>query len=55
MVPRSQRGYTVVIDRDSNLATVFEVWFSGYEDNREVQRQIYHGYVEQAGAPAPAA
>jgi hypothetical protein len=55
LVPRTQRGYTVVIDQDTNLATVFEAWFSGYEDNREVQRQISYGYVEQAGRPAPAA
>ena len=55
MVPGTQRGYTVVIDQDTNLATVFEVWFSGYEDNREVQRHISYGYVEQAGTPAPTA
>ena len=55
MVPRTQRGYTVVVDQETNLATAFEVWFSGYEDNREVQRQVYHGYVEQAGTPAPSA
>jgi len=54
MLPRTQRGYTVVVDQDTHLATVFEVWFSGYEDNREVQRQISYGYVEQAGAAAPA-
>ena len=24
----------VIVDRDTSLATVFEVWFSGYEDNR---------------------
>jgi hypothetical protein len=53
MIPRTQRGYTVVIDQDTSLATVFEVWFSGYEDNREVQRQISYGYVGQGGAPAP--
>ena len=53
MVPGTQRGYAVAIDRDSNLATVIELWFSGYEDNREVQRQIYYGYVDQGGkAPA---
>ena len=46
MVPKSQRGYTVVVDQDTNLATAFEVWFSGYEDNREVQRQVYYGYVD---------
>lgn len=41
MIPRTPRGYTVVFDLDSKLATVFELWFSGYEDNREVQRQIW--------------
>ena len=49
LVPRTQRGYTVVVDRDTSLATVFETWFSGYEDNREVQRQVSYGYVEQRG------
>ena len=55
MIPRTQRGYTVVIDQDTNLATVFETWFSGYQDNREVQRQIYYGYVERPGGQAPSA
>ena len=55
LVPGTQRGYHVVIDRDTSLATVFEVWFSGYEDNREVQRQAHFGYVERPGEPAPAA
>jgi hypothetical protein len=49
MVPKTQRGYNVVIDLESHLATVFEVWFSGYKDNREVQRQMYYGYVEVSG------
>lgn len=53
MIPGTQRGYTVVVDRDSKLATVIELWFSGYEDNREVQRQIYFGYVNTHGGPAP--
>jgi hypothetical protein len=53
MVPGTQRGYHVVIDQDTQLATVFEVWFSGYEDNREVQRQPYFGYVERPGRAAP--
>ena len=53
MVPGTQRGYHVIIDQDTNLATVFEVWFSGYEDNREVQRQAYFGYVDQPGQAAP--
>ena len=54
MVPKTQRGYTVVVDQDTNLVTVFEVWFSGYQDSREVQRQVYYGYVD-SGAAAPAA
>jgi len=32
---------------------VFEVWFSGYKDNREVQRQMYYGYAEVNGKDAP--
>jgi hypothetical protein len=63
MIPKTQRGYTVVIDQDTNLATAFEVWFSGYQDNREVQRQVYYGYVDPStplgaatsGATAPTA
>jgi hypothetical protein len=53
MIPGTQRGYAVVIDQDTNLATVFELWFSGYQDSREVQREIYYGYVEQPSQQAP--
>jgi hypothetical protein len=49
MVPGTQKGYHVIIDQHTNLATVFEVWFSGYERNREVQRQVYYGYVDTGG------
>lgn len=55
LMPRTARGYTVVVDRDTGLATVVETWFNGYEDNREVQRQVSYGYVERAGTAAPAA
>ncbi len=55
MIPGTQRGYAVLIDQETNLATVFELWFSGFEDNREVQREIYYGYVEQPGQEAPKA
>lgn len=55
MIPGTQRGFHVLVDRHTNLATAFEVWFSGYKDNREVQRQPYYGYVEQAGKEAPKA
>jgi hypothetical protein len=49
LIPGTQRGYAVVIDRKSKQATVIELWFSGYEDNREVQRQIYLGYIDAGG------
>lgn len=55
LVPGTQRGYNVVMERHTGVATVFEVWFGGYDDNREVQRQIYYGYFERPGTPAPAA
>jgi hypothetical protein len=53
IVPGTQRGYNVVIDQKTNIVTVFEVWFSGYLDKREVQREIYYGYLEQSGQAAP--
>ena len=53
LVPGTQRGYHVVVDRESGLATVFEVWFSGFTDNREVQREIYFGYVAETGKAVP--
>ena len=43
LIPGTQRGYNVIVDQDTNLVTVFEVWFSGFLDNREVQREIYYG------------
>ena len=53
LVPGTQRGYHVVVDQESGLATVFEVWFSGFTDNREVQREIYFGYVAETGKAVP--
>ena len=53
MIPGSQRGYVVIIDRRTNLATVVELFFSGYKDNREVQREIHYGYIEVQGQDAP--
>jgi hypothetical protein len=54
LMPNSQRGYAVIVDRSTNLATVFELWFGGFVDKREVMREIYHGYVDTAGRSAPA-
>lgn len=55
LVPGTTKGYTIVIDRHTGLATVFETWFgAGFDsqiNRREVQRQIYYGYVDDGGAP----
>jgi hypothetical protein len=65
MIPGTQKGYNVFLDLDTNLVTVFEVWLSsGREektlqnnkitvDDREVQRQIYFGYIDVAGRKPP--
>jgi hypothetical protein len=69
MIPGTQRGYQLIVDRQSGLATVFEVSFSAYQAletaaaaaakrqpqfkngrrNREVQRNIWFGYVDKGG------
>ena len=66
MIPGSTRGFNVFVDLQTNLVTVFEIWLcsdrkertlSNKEvglDAREVQRQIYFGYVDVAGQKAPA-
>ena len=65
MIPEDQRGYNVYIDQDTNLVTVIEIGLStGRQeptlggkpitvDDREVQRQIYFGYIEIKGQEAP--
>ncbi len=65
MIPGTQKGYNVFVDLDTKLATVFEVWLSSGRkemtlgrkeitvDNREVQRQIYFGYLETPGEKPP--
>jgi hypothetical protein len=55
LVPGTQRGYHVIVDRKTDVATVFETWFSGFDDKREVQRHIWQGYVERAGKQPPEA
>ena len=47
LIPGTQRGYTIVFDHRTGLVTVAELWFSGYQDNREVQRQLYYGYLDE--------
>lgn len=65
LIVQEQRGYNIFIDRETNLVTIIEVWFSserkeramgGAEisiDDREVQRHIYYGYIEKSGQTAP--
>ena len=53
LIPGTLRGYAVVIDKPTRRATVFELWFGGFEDKREVMREMYFGYVDKAGAEAP--
>jgi len=60
MLPKTRKGYSVIVDLQTNLATVFEVWFCGGKepnggvlDDREVQRQAYFGYIDAAGKEAP--
>lgn len=57
LVPGTQRGFHVVVDMVTCLATVFETWFSGtgIASAREVQREVYYGYAEQAGREVPTA
>ena len=55
LLPGTTKGYHIIIDRHSGLATVFETWFgAGFDpeiNRREVQRQIYYGHVDNDGAP----
>ncbi|NLT66444.1 MAG: hypothetical protein GXX84_07555 [Acidobacteria bacterium] len=58
MLPKTEKGYNVILDLKTNLVTVFEVWFCGGKDpggtvldDREVQRQIYFGYVDTGKEP----
>ena len=50
LVPGTDKGYNVIIDRHTELATVFETWFGAAFDpeinRREVQRQVYYGYID---------
>jgi hypothetical protein len=53
MIPDTVRGYGIIYDTKTDLVTVFELWFCGFEpDKREVWRHFMFGYVD-TGAPAP--
>jgi hypothetical protein len=65
MIPGSPRGFNVFVDLQTNLVTVFEIWLCSDKkertlsnkeiglDAREVQRQIYFGYVDVTGQKPP--
>lgn len=56
LVPGTSKAYAIAWDRRNNLATVFELWFGGgpAPRPREVNRAVWHGYVETGGGQAPA-
>lgn len=50
LIPGALRGYAVVVDNHTHAATVFELWFAGYDKRkREVMREVYQAYVEVPG------
>ncbi|NLD37113.1 MAG: hypothetical protein GX654_09615 [Desulfatiglans sp.] len=60
MVPDTLKGYNLFLDLKTNLVTLFEVWFCGGKesqgqelDNRELQREIYFGYIDVPGQTPP--
>ncbi len=55
LIPGTLRGYAVVADHETGLATIVELWFGGEPRPREVSREIYHGYVRTGDGPPPAA
>ena len=63
IIPGAQKGYNVFVDLETDLVTVFEVWFSSgmsigkdiIVEDREVQREFHFGYVETAGKKPPEA
>lgn len=46
LLPGTFRGWNIILETGARRVTAFEVWFCGYKDNREVQREIYYGYAE---------
>jgi len=67
LIPGEQKAYNIYVDLETNLVTVFEVWFSSglriggggpnapavTVEDREVQRELYFGYLEVAGKNPP--
>lgn len=46
LLPGELRGYHVIMDEKTGLVTVFRSLFCGYDDLREVQRNIFYGQAE---------
>ena len=49
LLPGTFRGWHLIFDRGTRKVTAFETWFCGYQDNREVQREIHFGYMDFSG------
>jgi len=47
LLTSTRTAYHLVLDTDTGLATVFEVWFCdpNFKDAREAQREVYFGYL----------
>jgi hypothetical protein len=56
VVPNSTKAWAIAWDRHNNLATVFELWWGSgpAPHTREINRAVWHGYVQGGDGPAPA-
>ena len=53
LIPDTMRGFALVIDNDTRIATVIELWFGGHARKREVMREMWQGYAYQADEAVP--
>lgn len=53
LLPDTLRGYAVVFDAETRIATVMELWFGGYKRKREAMREVYFGYIHAEGLAPP--
>lgn len=49
MIPGTKRGYTVIINRKTKVATAFEMWFIDYEGEKFDRREKYYVVSEVGG------
>ena len=49
MIPGTKRGYTVILNRKTSVATVFEMWFIDYEGEKIDRRGKFYSVNEVGG------